>query len=184
MKNLFALVLGLCLAAPAFAVTGNPGIPLPAVAAKQLNLNPSNPPATLRLGSQVISKKLQVLKAVYDPTVVGGASGATVTLRDADAPWGDAVIPDNAIVKDGAIDTITALSGSGSPTVALGLNTTTDIKGATAIASYTGVIATVPVGTAATSVKMTAQRALTATIAAGTVSAGKFNVFLEYYLSD
>ena len=80
-------------------------------------------------------------------------------------------------------DVITTPTSGGSPTIAFGANTTTDLKAATAIATYTGILAGVPVGTAATAVKTTAERTLTATIATATVTAGKIHFWVQYYVS-
>jgi hypothetical protein len=44
-------------------------------------------------------------------------------------------------------------------------------------------VAGIPVGTAATSIKMTADRTLQATIATGAITAGKFNLIIEYIYS-
>ncbi len=184
MKQLvtsLALILSLVLAPDAFAVAGKPGVPLPKNVEAMLNLG-TTPPPIVKLGSQVTQKKVNVMKAVYDPLVLGGISG-TYVLRD--AAGGQAVLPKAAVIKQVIIDTVTAVTGTSSPTIALGINSTNDLKTATAIGSYTGVVAGIPVGTAATSVKVTSSdKAVTATTTGGVIQAGKLNVFLEYYLSD
>lgn len=116
-----------------------------------------------------------IVKATYDFAVHGGAIG-TINL--------DLKLPDNAIIYGGMFDVLTDPTSGGSATVALGLNTTTDLKGATAIASITGLVALVPVMTAGTAVKLTAERQLKVTIATAALTAGKFNVFLYYLLGD
>lgn len=184
MRNLN--LLALCLLAfgftaqSALAVSGTPGVPLPADVEVLLNSN-AVPPTMVALGSQVTQKKVNVLKAVYDYSKVGGASG---TRKLKDAAGGDAVLPKGAVVRQVLVDTVSALTSGGSATVAIGVNSTTDLKGALAYGSYTGILAGVPVGTAATAVKVTATSAVTATIAVAPLTAGKINVFIEYLLSE
>lgn len=116
-----------------------------------------------------------ICKVTYDYDVHGGAIGTITLPLD---------LPDNAIVHDGLIDVVTAPTSDGSATIALGLNTTTDLKTATAIASYSGIVAMIPVGTAATAVKLTADRSLQLTIGAAALTAGKLNIFMNYYISE
>lgn len=184
--NLFlGLLLSLVLGGSAFAAATTSvlyGLPQPAAVETMLN-NSATHPAVAGLGTQVTQKKLNVLKAVYDYSKLGGTSGTVLTLKD--AAGGDAVLPAGAIIWDGVIDTITALDSGGSATVSLGINTAVDLKAATAMASYTGRIATIPVGTAAAAVKVTtANSAVTATVGTASLTAGKFNVFLFYVLSE
>lgn len=117
-----------------------------------------------------------VIDAVYDFAVLGGAI-ATINLQNAS-------VPNKAVVIGGFVDTITVPTSGGAATISLGLNTTTDLKAATAFGSYTGIVALTPVFTAATAVKATAQRTVTATIAAATLTAGKFHVALFYVVTE
>lgn len=137
-----------------------------------------------QLGTQITTKKLHVMKAVYDFTVVGGGIG-DVLLKDADGK--DAVIPKDAIITKVIVNSLRDLSSTGSATVALKLQTAADLKAAVTYASYssaTPIIAGVPVDTAATMFKLTAQRQVKATIATASLTAGKFNAYVEYYLGD
>ena len=79
---------------------------------------------------------------------------------------------------------LTAPTSGGSATIALGANSTTDLLGATAYGSVTDRVAGVPVGTAATCVKVTSETALKVTIGTAALTAGKFNVFVQWYMSD
>ncbi len=122
-----------------------------------------------------------VAKFSYDYDVEGGAT-STITLRGTP-------LPKNAIVWDGVVDVITALTSATSATAAVttsqsanDLITAADVSGAPW--STTGSKALVPVGTAAASIKMTAERKPAVVIGTGTLTAGKFNLFIEYYLSD
>lgn len=151
-----------------------------AIAGAKDLLNKMNSTAQLlRLGS-LIEGQQGALRATYDFAVQGGAIG-TVNLKDSDG--NDATLPIGAIITQVYIDEVTNVTSGGSATIAFGANTTTDLIGATAIASFTGIIAGTPTGTAATMVKLTAARTLTATIGTAAVTAGKLNVFVEYVVS-
>lgn len=93
-------------------------------------------------------------------------------------------IPDNAIVWDGYIDVTTALSGTGTTAeVGLRLNADDDIYVGvdyTNALDAAGIVATVPLGTAATAVKMTAARTLSVVITDHALTSGAFTVTLEY----
>jgi hypothetical protein len=179
MKTLI-LSLFLALATPlsAFAAAG---LPQPAAVKTIANLGGSEGLRKIQLGTQLVDKKVQVMKAKYDFAVQGGAIGS-VNLVDVDGK--DAVLPNKAIIKQVIFDVITAPTSGGSATIAFTANSAADMKAALAIASWTGIVAGIPVGTAATSIKLTAQRTLTATIATAALTAGKINVFVEYYISD
>lgn len=130
------------------------------------------------LGTELMKVK-NTLRCSYDFAVQGGAISA-IKLLD---PAGNvATLPDKAVITQVYIDTITTPTSAGSATIAIGANTATDLKAATAIATYTGVIAGVPVGTGATMVKVTAERQILATVAVDTLTAGKFDVYIDYVL--
>lgn len=153
------------------------GVP---VADAKLLLNKMNSTAQkVQLGS-VLQSQRGALRCTYDFAVNGGAVG-TVNLKDPDG--NDATLPISAIVTQVYIDEVTNVTSGGAATVSVGANTTTDLLAATAIASFSGIIAGVPVGTAATMVKLTAARTLTASIATAALTAGKLNIFVEYVVS-
>lgn len=180
MKVLLLLLISL----NAFATNGGlPGLPLPADVKQLLNQSAIHAPIA-GLGTQVTEKKVNVMKAVYDFAKLGGSSGASVILKDASG--GQAVLPAKAIVVDCLIDVITTpTASSGTPTISLGLTTSADIKASANYNTYTQRMACIPVGTAATVIKVGGGKsAVTATIGTNNLSAGKINVFLYYLLSD
>lgn len=181
MKAFTLLLLGLALGfSPAHADTRQGQLNI------QFDLNRASPGAMQKhvLGTKIIQGSVRHLRAVYDFTVLGGAIG-TVTLRDATFPGLAAKLPSGAIVRDCIIDVITPGTTSASGTMALGTGqSTTDLKAALAAASYTGLVACVPVGTAATAIKLTADRTLVGTIATGALTAGKWYVHIWYEMSD
>lgn len=179
MKIFLALVLATLTlgVGPSFAM------PVPANVEFRLNhgVAPANP--GVLLGYQVISNKVQLLKCTYSFAVQGGSSAAAINLKGPDGA--DCKLPLNAIVMEGLIDVLTAPTSSGSATVAVGTGqAANDLKTATAKASFTGKLDVVPVWTAATAIKMTATRTPTVTIAVSDLTAGKFNVFIHYLLSN
>ena len=105
---------------------------------------------------------------IYDFSIHGGAVG-TLTLP--------LVIPDNAIITECIVDVLTDPTSGGLATIALGLNTTTDLLAATAIASVTGIV--VAKETAA-AFKLTAERNLQLTIATAALTAGRLAVYLKW----
>jgi hypothetical protein len=122
-----------------------------------------------------------VAKFTYDYDLHGGTVG-NVTLSGTP-------LPKNAIVWDGVVDVITALTSSLSGTAAVTTSqVANDLVTAAAVSgapwSTTGRKAIVPVGTAAAAIKLTADRAPLLVIGTGALTAGKFNLFIEYYLSD
>lgn len=137
-----------------------------------------------RMNSADVKKELKisknVLRATYDFAVNGGAIG-DIALLDVDG--NAAIIPDNAVITKVLVDVITAATSGGAATVALKSEAAADLLAATAVASVTGFLDGKPVNTAATVVKLSADRTIKATVAAFALTAGKFHVFIEYVLS-
>lgn len=149
---------------------------------KRANLGDVRGPG-VQLGYQLVSNKVQLLKCKYDFSVQGGSSAAAINLKAVDGS--NCELPNKAIVWDAIIDVVTAPGSAGLATIAIGTGqAANDLKAATAIASYSGVMAGVPVATAASSIKMTAARNPTMSIAVAPLTVGKFNVFIQYLLSD
>lgn len=111
--------------------------------------------------------------ATYDFAVNGGAVGDIAL---------SLVLPNKALILDGMVYVETACTSGGSATVALKLQSGADIMAATAVASLTtnALINVVPVGTAATALRLTAQRTLTVTVGTAALTAGKLHAFLRY----
>ncbi len=121
-----------------------------------------------------------VAKFSYDFDARGGAQGDIVLAGEP--------LPKNAIVWDGVVDVITPLVGSGAYAAISTSQSANDLITSAAVAgspwSTAGSKALVPVGDASHSIKMTAERAPKLVIATADLTAGKFNLFIEYYLSD
>ncbi len=143
-----------------------------------------------QIGAQVVRRSMRVAKGVYDFAVQGGAI-STISLYDpALGKSQPLILPPSAIVSRVLIDVITAPTSGGSATIAVGTGVAVnDLKTATAVASFTGLLDGIPVNTAATSIKIASTTTLpgqkpSMTIATAALTAGKFNVHIEYYLSD
>lgn len=120
-------------------------------------------------------------KMTYDFAVDGGAIS---TITPANSP----TIPQKAIILGGVIDITTTVAAGAGATIALGLGSGAQVaalKAATGFATYTaGLVALIPVFTAATAYKVTAAARLTLTIATNTVTAGKFDVNVVYVMGN
>jgi hypothetical protein len=149
----------------------------------EFELNRVNPEiaAKWKLGRILTRRDQRLLKCKYDFALQGGAI-STVNLVDEDGKA--CVVPKGAVIRDVLIDVITAGTTGTGATMALTAQSAGDLKAALAAASYTGLVAGIPVGTTATAIKLTADRTLQATIATGTFTAGKWYVLIEYILSD
>lgn len=116
----------------------------------------------------------------YDFAVDGGAIGS-ITLRPL---LGDNVIPAGSVILGGYLEIDTGFTTGTGATMAINVESAGDIVAATIVSgapySTTGRKSIVPAGTGATSVKTTVARSIVATIATGTVTAGKGRVVLEY----
>ena len=123
------------------------------------------------------------IRATWDFAVDGGAISAIDI---------DAQLPDNAIIVGGFVDVITTLtSATDAATVAIHAQTANDIVAAIAISNGgnpwdAGLKAIIPKANTpeSTGIKLTAARDITVTIAVEAVTAGKFNLFLDYVLSE
>lgn len=110
---------------------------------------------------------------VWDFAKTGGAAGSYNV---------GIALPAKSIIKQVIFDVVTAPVGVFS-TIAFNAVNAGDLKAALGTASWTGIVAGVPVGTAATAVKCTAACTLQATIASS-YTAGKIKVFVDYYVSE
>lgn len=185
LLSLCMLVVTACSMLPAFAGT-NAG-----EYAAEYNFSRGAGFQKYQLGKQIFENQVRTLKVQFDFSKRGGAIGAyqldePATPGFAGAPAGTATLPKNAVVVGCYIDVITPGATSASGTVAISTGQGAgDLKVAAGAATYTaGILACVPVGTAATAIKLTADSKPTATIAVGAITALKMNVIIQYVLSD
>lgn len=114
---------------------------------------------------------------VYDFDVHGG---------EVEAIELDAVVPERCIVLDGVIDVVDALTSDGAAQVAIHVQTADDILAAAVLGTNgtEGLHDVVPVGTAATAIKMTADGNVTLTVTVAALTAGKLYGFLRVLRSQ
>jgi hypothetical protein len=126
-----------------------------------------------------IGGTVTVLVAEYDFAKDGGAIG-TITMRSL-GEMGSS-IPSGAIIKNGLLQVLTAVTGTGA-SVALQAESAGDLVATAAISgapwSTTGMKTLIPQG-AASAILTTAERPLKMVISAAVLTAGKFRVYVDY----
>lgn len=121
------------------------------------------------------------LRGTYDYSVQGGAVGS-VNLKGRLGE--NIVIPNGAIIKRCVIDTVTSLASATGSVVQLSSKLVGDLKAFRNASAYSGRENCVPDGTISTVIKLASDTTLTFQIASEALTAGKFNVFVEYYLAQ
>lgn len=144
-------------------------------------LNKMNSMASKTQLGTLLRNRKGTLKGIYDFSTRGGAVG-TYNLYDED---GNVVaLPSGAIITQVYVDIVTAFTSTGGTgTIALTANSSGDLLAAVDADTLSGVNAGIPVGTAATMVKTTADRNLSLAVATAALTAGKAHVFVDYVLS-
>lgn len=141
----------------------------------------------------LIDKNVNMLVAKYSYAIQGGSTTAPIyLLRNLTDSTSYAVLPNNAIIRHVYVDVLTQPTSGGLPIVAVRANSTADLFPATAIASMTtGRLAGAVQGATVTSYfKLSADKKVVVELTksgGGSVSpltAGKFNVIIEYTVSD
>jgi hypothetical protein len=134
------------------------------------------------------TRRLKEAKGEYDFAVDGGAIGS-ITLRCGPDALGAQdqlgnTIPTGSVIEGGYIEVDTLFTTGSGATMAINAEGAGDLIAATVVSgapySTTGRKSLIPVFTGATTVKTTAARSLVATIAVGTVTAGKMRVVVFY----
>lgn len=127
---------------------------------------------------------MRVARFTYDFAVQGGAVG-TIDLA--------VTLPDKSVVLDGMVDVVTTFTTAGADAgtiaITMGAQAANMIVSAVAVSDGSnpwdaGLHAIVPLGTAATAVKLTAARAVRVVVGGQAVTAGKLVGFLRYVVSD
>lgn len=131
-----------------------------------------------------LCQKRSVLPLVYDFAVDGGAV-STIKLRDALTAEVADKLPSGAIITQVYADVKTACaSAGGTGTIALTANSAGDLLAAVDADTKSGIFAGIPIGTAGTMVKLTADRQISLAIATEALTAGKLYIFVEYVISQ
>lgn len=93
-------------------------------------------------------------------------------------------IPKGSVIEKAWIVNVTAPTSGGSATLAINIASAGDILAALAVASFTGLLAGIPVGTTATMIQMTVEKEIVLTVAVADLTAGKFHVYVNYSVND
>ena len=131
------------------------------------------------------TRGLKQAQGEYDFAVDGGAV-STITLRAATSDSNGNEIPAGSVITGGYIegDTLVTSASGSTATIAVSSEGASDLQAAAVTSgapwSTTGRKAIVPAFTAATSVKTTARRSITITVAVAALTAGKFRVVVFY----
>jgi hypothetical protein len=133
-------------------------------------------PGTHKIGSTRYEGRKKYARAVYSFATNGGAVG-DITLTTTP------VIPSGALVTEAVIKVNTVLTGA-TATVALKLEAAADLNAADAISgapwSTTGVKRADKLGVENAGILTTAARSVVATVATAALTAGAFDVVVEY----
>jgi hypothetical protein len=155
---------------------------------QEYRLNRMNEVAQSTQLGTLLAKTPNIVVGKYSFAVQGGATSSSVyLLRDLTQGTGVSnrvKIPANAVVKQVYIDALTTTTG-GSVAVCLNTCGTPDLK--TAVTAFTAgtITAGTPVNSAATMIKQgTSDKYPWVAITNTALTAGKFNVYIEYVLGD
>ena len=121
---------------------------------------------------------LHVTPFVFDTAVNDATSPTPVSNKTVAAHPLAVTIPDNAIVVGGSIDVIAAVTSTGDATVAISLVADNDLLTATGKASL-AIKAQLPLAAViAAPIKLEAAKAVTVTVGAAALTAGKINGYI------
>jgi hypothetical protein len=130
------------------------------------------------MGTQGLENAKKVAYYEYDFDKDGGAIGA-IALRPGSA------IPAGAVITDAMVDVETAVTSLGAATIALHNKAANDIVTAVVLAGFTAntLIDGIPDGSIGNAIRTIVAGGVTLTIAVADLTAGKFVVAVEYYVT-
>lgn len=134
----------------------------------------------------LINKTSNLLIAKYSYAVQGGSTAAAINLlTDLNDSKSYAKLPNKAIIKNVWLNTLTQPVSSGSATVSVGAVSASDLLGSTSKNTLVvGFLQGVPSGATTSFIKLAAEKIVKATVGTAALTAGKFNVYIEYVIGD
>lgn len=136
----------------------------------------------------LMNQTSNLLIGKYSFAVQGGSTANSVyLLTNLNVPNSYALLPNKAIIKNVWIDVLTTVASSGSATVSVGAVSAIDLLAATAkgtIPVAGGRLQGIPAGTTTTFIKLSAAKKVLANVGTAALTAGKFNVYIEYVVGD
>lgn len=177
MRNLICLIFVALFSVAAFGkITGDNEY--------KLNTFSASGAQNVQLGT-LLTQTSNLLVARYSFAVQGGASTASISLlTDLSNTRSYAVLPNKAIIKNVWVDVLTQPTSSGSASVSVKAVSTGDLLTATAKGSITGFVQGTPNNTTTNAIKLTASKTIKADVTINALTAGKFDVYIEYVLGN
>lgn len=127
------------------------------------------------------TREIKVYRGEYDFAVDGGAI-STIVLRA--SPGSQGPIPSGSVILEAFLDVTTGFTTGSAAQAALTVEAANDLVSATVVSgapySTTGLKATLPVFTAASMIKTTAERSPSIVVSVGTITAGKLALIIFY----
>lgn len=148
-----------------------------------LNKQMGGPAQEVQLGT-LINKTKTLLVARYSYAVQGGSTADISLITNLSNPLSYAVLPAKAIITNVWINTLTQPTSGGSATVAIKAVSANDLLSAKAVGIFQGIIQGVPANTTTTFVSLTSAKTIKATVATAVLTAGKFDVIIEYVIGN
>lgn len=138
----------------------------------------------VQLGT-LLTQTSNLLVARYSYAVQRGLTTADISLlTDLNNTKSYAVLPNKAIIKNVWLDVLTQPTSAGSATVAIKAVNAGDFLAATGKSTFSGFIQGIPDDTTTHAIKLTSAKTVKATIGVSGLSAGKFDVYIEYVLGN
>lgn len=155
-------------------------------AEEEFALNRLNAVARKHSLGTLVHKSRNVAVGKYSYAVQGGAVGNIILLDDLAVASSYTTIPDNAVIQNVWVDVLTQPTGSSLSDIRVELVNDADLKAGLSIGSFTGILQGIPdTATVSDWIKLTADKQLNIQVAApSALTAGKFNVYVEYILGD
>lgn len=139
----------------------------------------------VQLGT-LVNRTSNLLIAKYSFAIQGGSTAADISLLTNLANSKSlAKLPNKAIIKNVYLEVLTQPVSGGSATVALNSLAAADLLAATAKAALpVGFKQGIPTGATTTFIKLTSEKTIKATVGTSPLTAGKFNVYIDYVVGD
>ena len=126
----------------------------------------------------------------YTPRIHDDNVGGTIKIPFSVEEYGGAIgsielpftLPSSSLITGGYIRVNDTLTSGGATTIALQIESAGDLIAATPIASFTTVLGPIPNGVPGNIVQVTDDRAVTVVITVADLTAGSFDIFLNYLI--
>lgn len=147
--------------------------------------NMGGAPTEVQLGTLVNGTK-NLLVARYSFAKQGGTTANDISLlTDLNSPRSYAVLPANAVIQNVWVDILTSATSSSTSSLSVKAVNAADLLASTNVNNVlVGRKQGVPDGTTTKFIKLSASKTIKATISTTPLTAGKFDVFIEYVIGN